>query len=166
MVREVDRVVFGDGLELVILDVREQTPRKSHRAQALIRKPVFGEDEADLVIDKAHIERRIVRNEYGIADEFEKIIHDVGKTRCVCHHLIVDARKCRDEGRDTRLRVYERLKRVLYLKAFYAKRTDLGNSMRLFCSRSFKVENDELGLGDLAVEMIVRDKKDCVFAKF
>lgn len=166
MVREVDRIMFRYGLEFVILDVRQQPPRKLNGTETLIRETVIGKDEADLVIDKAHIERRIVCNEYGIADKFKKVVNDIGKPRSIGDHLVVDAGKGRNKRRNTRFGIYERLERVLHLEPLHTKGSDLGYAMRFLCSRGLEIEDDELRLGSIALEAIVRGEYDGVFAQF
>jgi len=158
--------MFRYRLEFVILDIGKQPSRKLHGAKALIRESVVGKYKPDLVIDKPHIESRIVCDEDGVTDKLEEVVRNFGKTRGVRDHSIIDAGKSGNERRDRCLRIYERLKGIEDLKALYSESADLGYAVRLFCACGLEIEHNELGIFDLTRQEIVGQENDGIIAEF
>ncbi len=69
MIDERDRVIPGKRVESVIFNIREQSARQSNGAERRISHAVIGVDSTDFVIQKTHIEMRVVRHQHRIADK-------------------------------------------------------------------------------------------------
>ncbi len=163
MIDERHREIVGDRVQPVVLDVRQQLARELDGAQMRVRDAVVFVDPADLVVEKPHIEIRVVRDEHRIADEIEKIGGDLAEFRLVADHPVGDAGELRDKERDRRFRVDERVKFVGDLAVLHAVRADLGDpARRRLGAGRFEVENDVIGLVEPAVGEFFRDQLDRV----
>jgi hypothetical protein len=163
MIDEGDGIVLGDGLELVIFDIRQELSRKLNGTQAWIRKAIFTENKAYLMVQKTHIERRIVRNENGIADKLEQCGGDLPENRSVSDHFVVDAGERRYERGYRHLRINESVKLLGDLPPAHAPGSYLGHAAgRGLGAGSFKIENHKIGLEQRAGFESTLDKLDRV----
>src|SRR3954452_2063866 len=129
----------------MVLDMRQQFSGKLDRAKARVCHSVFSIHSTNLVIQKTHVERRVVGNEYRIAQKVEQRIGDIGKHGSVLYHLVVNSRERSNEWRDRRFGIYKRVKLFGNCAAADPERADLGDpAWRSFGAGGFKIENDEI----------------------
>src|SRR5690348_7273186 len=100
MIYKRDRIMFGNSFKFVIFDMRQQLSRKLDRANTWIQKPILAKYQTYFVIQKSHIERRIVRYQHRVTEKLEQIVGNVREQRRIFHHLIVDAGERGYESRD------------------------------------------------------------------
>src|SRR4051812_22343728 len=135
----------------MVRDMRQQFPRELHGAEARVSNAIFAKNHRDLLVEKSHVERRIMRDQYRVADELEKSVDDIGKDRRIRDHFVADSGQGRDERRYRHFRIYQGLKLVGHTTVSDAIRADLGHAARRsFGTGCFEIKNNKLGVEQLS----------------
>ena len=113
------------------------------------------------MIEKTHVEGRVVRDENRLVREVEPVVGHVREDRRGPDHLVRDARQLDDEGRDFRLRVDQRLELGDDTAAADAVGPDLRHAARRRLRPGrLHVHDDEVGLREHALLRVLAVELD------
>ena len=109
--------------------LRIRAPGKGQRIEH--RAVPFHPAALEFFLQKAVIERRVMRGEYAVADEVEQLRRKFGERGLAVYHLVGDAGQLGDFFRQRDARVDHQGKVVLHLSVAKAHRADFDNSILL-----------------------------------
>src|SRR5690348_16187765 len=83
--------VLGERVEMVLFEIRHQTPGQLYGAYFRVAHPASGEDSRDLLIQQIDIETGIVRRQYCVTGEVQPTFADFGESRRRRQHFLCDS---------------------------------------------------------------------------
>ncbi len=143
--RAVARVVGNaepgaDGIKTVAAELRKQFARQAHRAQLLRCKAQT--EAAEFRFQESVIKTRVVGDEHTASEQGQQFIGNVGETRRIRDHGVVDAGDAFDVLADARVRLHQSLPALADRAVIDADHADFNDPIRLRADAGgFQIDN-------------------------